>query len=148
MSVSVHDNWLYAQAVDHQRRRIVLYTVFPHVEPWEYTDVVFTGVVAHHFERQQFGDDGEAPANVLFDVDEVTDPLGLLAEYEDLLMRTKGWAWPVDEYGSLDDLVSRLAGAGARCFAVVGTWGVHGFVFARTMELRPRASGTRASVAD
>jgi hypothetical protein len=147
VTVSVHDNWLYAHAVDHQRRRVVLHTVFTHVEPWEYTDVVFTGVVAHHFERQQFGG-GEAPANVLFDVEEVSDLLGLLREYEELLRRTKGWGWPTLEYEGLDDLVAQVARAGARCFAVVGTWGLHGFVFARSMELRLRASGARASVAD
>ena len=31
--------------------------------------------------------------------------------------------------------------SGARCFGVHGTVGLHGFVFARTMQLRPRESG-------
>ena len=146
MTVSVHDNWLYAQAVDHQRRRIVLHTVFPHVEPWEYTDVVFEGVVVHHFDRQQVGDD-EGPANVLVDVEE-TDPLWLLGQYKDLLERWKGYGWPVHKYEGLDDLVAQLTRTGARCFGVDGTVGLHGFVFARTMELRRRESGSRAAVAD
>ena len=55
MRDSVHDNWLYAHAVDHERCRIVLHTVYPHVEPPEYTDVVFEGVVVHHFEQQKGG---------------------------------------------------------------------------------------------
>ena len=45
MPDSVHDNWLYAQSIDHGGCRIVLRTIYPHVEPAEYTDVVFEGVV-------------------------------------------------------------------------------------------------------
>lgn len=64
---SVHDNWLYAQTVDHERCRIVLHTVYPHVEPHEFTDIVFEGVKAHHFEKQLVGP-GPNPSNVLLDV--------------------------------------------------------------------------------
>ena len=37
MRESVHDNWVYGQVVDHERCRIVLHTIYPHVEPSEYT---------------------------------------------------------------------------------------------------------------
>jgi hypothetical protein len=95
-----------------------------HVEPWEYTGVLFEGVVVHHFDRQQVGDE-KGPASVLFGVEE-TDPLWLLGQYEDLLEREKGYGWPVHKYGSLDDLVGQLTGSGARCFGVHGTVGLHG----------------------
>ena len=95
-----------------------------HVEPWEYTGVLFEGVVVHHFDRQQVGE-AKGPASVLFGVEE-TDPLWLLGQYEDLLEREKGYGWPVHKYGSLDDLVGQLTGSGARCFGVHGTVGLHG----------------------
>ncbi len=134
----VHDNWLYAQTVDHERCRIVLHTVYPHVEPPEYTDVIFEKVVVHHFEQQQVGG-GPLPANVLFDVEE-SDPLFLLGQYAELLARTKQYGWPVFHYEGLKDLVSQLTADGARCFEVHGVCGLHGFVFAKSMTLRPRTS--------
>jgi len=66
---SVHDNWVYAQAVDHERCRVVLHTVYPHVEPPDFTDIVFDGVTAIHFELPLFSR-GPYPANVLFDAQE------------------------------------------------------------------------------
>jgi hypothetical protein len=141
MRDSVHDNWLYAQAVDHERRRIVLHTVYPHTGPPEYTDVVFEGVVVHHFEQQKVG--GDVPANVLFDVEE-SDPLFILGQYADLLARTKDHGWPVFRYEGLEDLVAQLTAGGARCFEVHGVCGLHGFVFGASMEFRARR--TRAEV--
>ena len=134
---SVHDNWVYAQAVDHDRRRIVLYTVFPHATPPEYTDVVFEGVVTHHFEQQNVGGGDPYPANVLFDVEE-SDAGFVLGKYTGLLARTKNHGWPVKRYDGLPDLVARLTAGGAKCFEVQGTVGVHGFVFAGSMTLRER----------
>src|SRR5262249_24955693 len=65
----VHDNWLHAHAIDHERGRIVLHTVYPHGESPEYTDVGFEGLVVHHFEQQQCGG-CPYPANVLLEVEE------------------------------------------------------------------------------
>jgi hypothetical protein len=142
--ISVHDNWVYAQAVDHDRRRIVLYTVYSHSTPPEYTDVVFEGVVTHHFEQQNVGGGNPYPANVLFDVEE-SDATLLLNPYAGLLARTKGYNWPVREYDDLQDLVTRLTADGAKCFEVHGTVGLHGFVFAKSMTFRERLA--RAEVA-
>src|SRR5262245_18735948 len=119
---SVHDNWLYAQAVDHERCRVVLHTVWPHGEPPEYTDVVFEGVAVHHFEQQMVGG-GPSPANVLFDVEEA-DPLFILGQYEGLLSRTKNYGWPVSNYDGLGDLAAQLTAGGARCFEVHGVGGL------------------------
>jgi hypothetical protein len=100
MRDSVHDNWLYAHAVDHERCRIALHTVYPHVEPPEYTDVVFEGVVVHHFEQQKCGG-GPYPADVLFDVEEA-NPLFILGQSAALLARTKNYGWPVFRYDGLE----------------------------------------------
>jgi hypothetical protein len=143
MRGTVHDNWLYAQAVDHERCLIVLHTVYPHVEPPEYTDVVFEGVVVHHFEQQKVGG-GQYPANVLFDVEEA-DALFILSQYEELLRRTKHYGWPVLQYEGMGDLAAQLTAGGARCYEVHGVCGLHGFVFANSVEFRPR--GSRAEVA-
>ena len=147
MPDSVHDNWAYAEAVDHERCRVVLHTYYPHVVPHEFTDIVFEGVVVHHFQEQRVGDGRtlEHAVNVLFDVEEV-DPASILGQYADVLARTKRYGWPVPKYDDLEDLASQLTSGGAKCFEVHGTCGLSGFVFAARMEFRARQS--RAEVTD
>lgn len=144
----IHDNWLYGQSIDHERRLLVLHTVYPHTgaDPWQYTDVVFEGVVVHHFDYQSYGGGGVGgvPANVLFGVEEV-DARFLLEPDRELLKRTKAYGWPVNSYEGLDDLIAQLTADGARGFEVHGSVGLAGFVFARSMEFRSRPS--RADVA-
>jgi hypothetical protein len=144
LPTSVHDNWVYGQVVDHDRGRIVLHTVYPHATPPEYTDVVFEGVVTHHFEQQNVGGGEPYPANVLFDVEE-SDATFILERYADLLARTKRYGWPVRGYEGLQDLAKRLTAGGARCFEIHGTVGIDGFVFAKSMTFRERPG--RAEVA-
>ncbi|KAA5541923.1 hypothetical protein FYK55_17150 [Roseiconus nitratireducens] len=146
MRVSVHDNWVYAQSVDHERCHIVLHTVYPHAEPPEYTDILFEGVVVHHFEQQKVGP-GPYPANVLFDVKE-SDPVFMLGQYSELLARTKNHGWPVTRYDGTEDLASQLSAGGAKCFVVHGTCGLHGFVFAASVEFRRRQSRMQVAEAE
>ncbi len=136
MRDSVHDNLVYAQAVDYEHGRIVLHPVYQDIEPPEFTDIVFDGVVVHHFEQQAFRD-APIAANILFDAKE-SPPAFILGQYSELLASTKNHGWPVLAYDGLDDLVSRLTACGARCFKVHGACGLHGFVFAANMEFRSR----------
>jgi hypothetical protein len=87
---------------------------------------------------------GGVPTNVLFGVEEV-DARFLLEPDHELLERTKNYGWPVNSYEGLDDLVAQLTVDGTRGFEVHGSVGLSGFVFARSMEFRSRAS--RADVA-
>jgi hypothetical protein len=135
--VSVHDNHVYAQVVDYERCCIVLHTVYPHANPHEFTDIRFEGVIVHHFEQQKMSG-GPNPAVVLFDVEEC-DPGIILAQYTDLLARTKNYGWPAS-YNGIADLVSQLMAGGTRCFEIHGTCGLQGFVFAARMEFQHRTS--------
>lgn len=148
MPDSVHDNWVYAEAVDHERCRVVLHTYYPHVVPHAFTDIVFEGVVLHHFEEQRVGDGRILlhAVNVLFDAEE-SEPKYILGRYAELLTRTKRYGWPVKKYDDLDDLVSQLTSGGAKCFEVHGTYGLSGFVFAASMEFRSRQSRAEVTVA-
>ena len=144
MRIYVHDNWVYAQTVDHEQCRIILHTFYPHIDPPEYTDVVFEGVVVHHFEQQRVGGGPLHPANVLFDIEEV-DPKYILNQYAELFSRTRKYGWPVWKYDGIEDLILRLTEHGAKCFDVHGTFGIHGFVFAASIEFRPRDSRAEVS---
>jgi hypothetical protein len=62
MEISLHDNWVYAHCVDYDSQMIVLHTVYPHSEPYEFTDVIFAGALVHHFEMQCMTTDPRYPS--------------------------------------------------------------------------------------
>ena len=142
--VSVHDNEIYAQVVDYAECRITLHTVYSDAVPPEFTDIVFSGVVATHIELQAFQGVGVS-ANILFDVAEA-EPADLLDQYAALLAATKNYSWPVLEYDGTGDLAARLSAGGVKCFEIQSSCGLRGFVFAASMELRSRLA--RAGNAD
>ena len=47
---------------------------------------------------------------------------------------------PVLAYDSIGELAARLTSAGAKCFEINSSCGLSGFVFAASMEFRPRHS--------
>jgi hypothetical protein len=61
---SIHDNRVISYEVDGQNRRIVLHTRLEERQPFEVTDVIFEGVLAYHFENDNF-------CNILFGIEEV-----------------------------------------------------------------------------
>jgi hypothetical protein len=131
-SISVHDNLLYSYSVNCENRRIVLHTRFPTDSPTEYTDVIFTGVVAHHFEHVLSG-------NILFDVTEI--PLRDLVTGSAVLFAAgKPYGWPDGiEYRDAEDLIGILEGRGAHGFEISSSYGMSGWVIAGSTERKARA---------
>lgn len=129
---SVHDNNVYAYSVLAEGRQIILHTEFNEASPVEYTDVVFTGVVAHHFESS-------LKSNILFDIDEV-DLKVVLEEYAPLFQRLKNYGWPIVEPPDSQDLQQKLRDRGTHAYIVNSSLGLSGFVLAASVEYRPRAA--------
>jgi hypothetical protein len=129
--ISVHDNFIYAYALDCEGRRIVQHTHFRDGSANEYTDVIFTGVVAHHFEHVLSG-------NILFDVTEI--PLRhLVTGSAALFAAGKAYGWPDGiEYRDAEELIGILEGRGAHGFEISSSYGMGGWVIARAMERRKR----------
>ncbi len=139
MEISLHDNWVYALCVDHESQMIVLHTVYPHSEPYEFTDVIFADVLVHHFETQCMTTDPRYPSNVLFDIEE-EEAGTTLGRYWDFISSNQNYGWPASGWNGRGDLAGILTSQGHRCFHIHGTVGLDGFVFAMTMILRPRTS--------
>ncbi|HEX8913438.1 MAG TPA: hypothetical protein VF796_13840 [Humisphaera sp.] len=133
---SVHDNNVYAYAVLCERRRLVLHTEYRDGDAEEYTDVVFAGVVAHHFEDVLAG-------NILFGIDEV-DPERIVAEWADLFARRKNYGWPRVEYDRQEELVAALRRDGVKGFEIGSSYGLGGWVLAAGMDVVPRAAKLEA----
>jgi hypothetical protein len=135
---SVHDNHVYAYSVDCEGRQLTLHTFFRDRDPIEYTDVVFRDVFAHRFEHVLKG-------NILFDIQEV-DLAGLVQDNAELLTVSWRYGWPPFDYdGDLAKLVSAMQAASARAFAISSSYGLSGWVVARSSERVGRGSPARIS---
>ncbi|HSI34962.1 MAG TPA: hypothetical protein VK986_15340 [Tepidisphaeraceae bacterium] len=124
---SVHDNVVYAYAVDCEGARVVLHTEFQDREPREWTDVVFRGVVGHHFQYALAG-------NVLCDV--VEEELDAFVQ-DNARLLAQSWrhGWPEVEYrGELGRLPEVLRERHVRAYRVQASHGLGGWVLAEGCE--------------
>ncbi len=127
MEISVHDNFLVSYEVLSEQRQIRLHTEFRDKgEPFEHTDVVFTGVSAYHFWQDCF-------ANIIFDIDETAPEAvynGHRAEFE------AGWryGWPGDWGKTEEAALAYFRKHGVRGFTLQSSCGMAGWILAKTME--------------
>jgi hypothetical protein len=130
MAISIHDNNIYGYTVNCGGQQIVLYTEFSGQAGMEYTDVVFDGVVAHHFERVLKG-------NILFDIEEV-EPEAIVKQWAELFALQKSYGWPGIDYTEPEQLIGILKQRGVKGFDIGSSYGMSGWVLAETMELSER----------
>jgi hypothetical protein len=128
---SIHDNRVISYEVDGERRRIVLRTRFEDREPVEHTDLIFEGVLAYHFENDNFG-------NILFGVEEVSVPQ-LVEGNRRLFDEGSKYAWPGPWNQSTQAAVQHLEAAGARAFEISSSYGLAGWVVAESYRLEQAA---------
>ncbi len=127
---SIHDNNVYAYLVQCEQKRIVLHSEYKDGPSIEFTDVIFSGVVAHHFENVLNG-------NILFDITEV-EIEQIVQRWADLFARRKNYAWPV-VYDTPEELISFLNLQRIKGFEIGSSFGMTGWVLAENMELRERS---------
>ncbi len=134
---SVHDNLVLGYEVRCSERQIRLRTEYHDQEPPERTDVLFSGVLAYHFEHALMD-------AILFDIEEA--PLEqVYEEYAEVFRSGKNYGWPIASYSGPEDLLERLRAQGVRAFVVSSSYGMSGFVLAEAMEkVRVRAEGVDA----
>ena len=127
--LSVHHNRLLCYAVNCEERRVTFHTGFFDCEPHDYTEVVFSGVAAYHFEGDTFG-------TILFDISQT--PLEeIYASYREIFTRRKNYGWPLLQYEDEEDLICRLRAEGIRGYLISSSCGMDGFVMSRSMHVRP-----------
>jgi hypothetical protein len=112
--------------------QIILHTEFREKSPIEYTDVVFEGVVAHHFECS-------LPSNVLFDIAETELKAGL-EEYAPVIHRLKNYGWPIFDYADCQELERVLRERGMHAYLLMSSYGLTGLVLASSIEYSRRDS--------
>jgi hypothetical protein len=128
MNPSVHDNFLAGYEVHCDRQAIRLRTEFRDKgEPYELTDVLFSGVEAYEFHHDNFG-------NIIFDVAEVSleKLVGDLAEHFAEGHRQSGWPhfWRDSAAAALEYLQQHSI----RAFELRSSYGMRGWVLAKEMQ--------------
>ncbi len=112
-----------------EQREIRLHTEYRDVAldaPFEYTDVVFRGVFAYHFQQ-------DTPTNIIFGIEEVavTD---ILEKSQGLLDAGRPYGWPHIEGSPKPNLEVYLSASDVRGFEISSSYGLDGWVLAQSME--------------
>ncbi len=126
--ISIHDNVVTGYTVLCDKRELVLHTEFREKEPKEVTDVVFRGVEAYHIS-------GDNMESILFDVAqcEIEEILqAFCSEFEE----GREYIWPGLWNESPEACREYLEKQGCRGWKISPSYGMGGFVIAKSMELR------------
>ena len=121
MEISVHDNQLLSYSVFSDKREIRLHTVFKD----ELTDVVFSGIVAYHFEGDNF-------KTIIFDIYE-SELEEIYDEYENLFSRLKNYQWININYNSKAELLEKLKADNIKAYVIHSSFGLSGWIWAKDM---------------
>lgn len=134
MHPNVHDNFVYALSIHLEQRVLVLHTQYRDGDgPYDFTDVCFSGVIAHYFQ------DVAAPS-ILLDIETVSADW-VVGQWRDVFERGKNYGWPPLNHRDLDELCRLLIQQRFIGFRVIGSCGLDGFVLANGVEYRPRETG-------
>ena len=126
---SVHDNLLLGYEVRCSETEVRLRTEYADQEPPERTDVLFSGVLAYHFEHALMN-------TILFDIDEASLER-VYEQYTEVFRGGKNYGWPIASYSGPEDLAARLRAQGVRAYVVSSSYGMSGFVLAEAMAVLP-----------
>jgi hypothetical protein len=137
MERSIHDNHLVGYEVDCNRGNIRLHTEYRDVsagQPFEKTDVLFQGVEAYRFDGDNFD-------TIIFDVIEL--PVEeLLRDESDLFACGRDYCWPGPSNTSDEAVLAHLRDRGTRAFVLHSSYGMGGWVLARSMAMIDVSVGT------
>jgi hypothetical protein len=122
--ISVHDNSLLSYEVLCKKHEIHLHTAYYDAEPHEYTDVIFSGVIAYHLVYDNLH-------TIIFDIEEV-DIEKIYADNEDLFIHGKNHGWPIS-HKSKEELLLKMKDENIKGFVINSSYGVDGWVWAQNV---------------
>ncbi len=139
MSFAIHDNTVYGYSIlaDDDAKltyTIRLYTKFQQKAQPSFTDIIFSGAIAHYFEDY-------LAHNILFDIEEITIET-CFEEYHELFEHRAKYGWPFP-HTSQQDLLQRAYSHQATCYQINTSYGLDGWVWARTIDIVKRQSAAQ-----
>jgi len=126
--ISVHDNFIVSYTVDCAKREIRLRTEYRDREPLKLTDIVFRGVLAYHFEGDNFN-------SIMFDVEEV-EPEQIVKQNRALFEEGQRHCWPGSWNESEASAIQHIKKERLKGFFLRASYGMGGWVLAREMILQ------------
>lgn len=126
MNISIHDNRLLSYCVSSDTGEILLHTIYEDAEPYEVTDVIFSGVVAYHFAQDNF-------STIIFDVQE-TDAAAIYGSNKEQFAIGQKYGWPGTWNGSEAEALAYLLAHRVKGFVLSSSYGMNGWVLAQEMN--------------
>jgi hypothetical protein len=127
--MSVHDNLIKEYCVSSDKKTIFLHTEYKNGKSNEKTDVVFIGVEAYLFYRDNM-------QTILFDIIEKGIE-EILDEFADEFADGIKYCWPGSWNESINACNEHLNQQQCRAWIISSSYGMGGFVIAKNMELKP-----------
>lgn len=132
VGISVHDNTLNSYCVDAGKEEIRLCTSFAAQGLQEYSDVIFTGVVAYRFGLDNFG-------TIIFDVYE-TNLESIYTDNRELFEYGRKYCWPGTWNASDESVLDYLIANEIKGYQISSAIGLTGWVLAESMAIVSTAS--------
>jgi hypothetical protein len=127
----IHDNNIYQILIDCENREITLFTQAERQDQPEFSNVVFSGVLAHHtLHAMQY--------NILFSIEQVDPREFFKTQYEESELLKK-YTLPLS-FDNAEGLAQALAKQHLSIFYIGSSYGMSGWVIAEAMQVKP-ASG-------
>lgn len=125
---SLHDSLIVGYSVDGVARTLVLRTT-PHQGAGGHFEVRFEGLVTYHLE-------GDCLQNIVLEIREA--PADAVVRESEAAERHRLYGWPPGWDPKRESLAAFVARQGARFFEVSCSYGMGGWVAARTMDVVAR----------
>ena len=122
MSRSVHDNYLTGYSVDSKSKTIRFQTEYQDGgEPFEYTDVVFSGVVDHMFINAVM-------PSIILNIEEADPSFVLNRDIAYIKEGSRVGGWPTLYNKNIDDLISQIRSNNLKVYQIYSSLGMDGWV--------------------
>lgn len=128
MNISVHDNSLISYAVNEKEKTILFETVFLDGVPHEYTNVIFSGVLAYFFE-----DHSIEQGTIIFDISEIETHNILDSNWKRFEERRK-WGWPGSWAKTKEIAIEYFKEHDIKGYEISSSCGLCGWVLAKNIE--------------
>ncbi len=121
----VHDNEILSYQVDIANNVLTMVTKF---YDWEDTTIVFSGFLAHKFERVMSG------PNIIFDLHQISIQK-FVDENREQLTHDLPYGFPIGLVKTCDELINVLEARDYKVYQIDSTLGLYGYVIAKDISI-------------
>ncbi len=129
MALSIHDNILISYTVSEQEKTVLLETYYDADQPFEYTNVLFTDVLAYFFENHSL-----YHGTIIYGVEEDNAESVLESNWQ-RFEDGKKWGWPGPWADTKEKAQSYFKDHSIKAYYLSSSLGMCGWILAKKMEI-------------